>query len=430
MSTQTVTNKRKSTGDVASAAKKVKTGKSADKPAPRKSALKQPKPKPAPAKVVEAKVKPAKAVEAKAKPAKVVEAKAKPAKVVEAKAKPAKVVEAKAKPAKPVQAKAVKAKAVKAAEPVAADDEAATAVVETLVEDAAEGGAELTEDQTAALLAGFSSSEDEASDDEEEGIAINKLPQAPRIKDIQKQIKAATTADPERTPGVIYVGRIPHGFFEHQMRAYFSQFGDILHIRLARNRKTGKSQHYGFIEFASAAVAEIVAKTMDKYLLFSHILQVRTVPQEQVKENMWRGSGRRKKPAPRNRLEGSKLRRGMVREDWDKKIERESRLRAEKAEKLKELGYDFDMPALKAASEVPLKPKQVEDVGAPTEQADGGAELPPSNVEVEQPVTEVVETVRVETVQVDANGASTVKKTTKKRASTEGKAKKAKKVKA
>ncbi|KAK5127501.1 hypothetical protein LTR85_006840 [Meristemomyces frigidus] len=402
MSTQTVTKKRKSTVDVASAAKKVKTAKSADKPAPRKSALKQSKD--------------AKALEAKAKSVK-------SAKAVETKAQPvksAKAVETKAKPAKTVKAKATKA--------VADEDDATEAAVESVIDDATEGGAELTEDQTAALLAGFSSSEDEASGDEEEGVALTKLPQAPRIKDIQKQIKAATTADPERTPGVIYVGRIPHGFFEHQMRAYFSQFGDILHIRLARNKKTGKSQHYGFIEFASAAVAEIVAKTMDKYLLFSHILQVRTVPREQVKDNMWKSAGRRKKPAPRNRLEGSKLKRGMVREDWDKKVEREARLRAEKAEKLKELGYEFEMPALKSASDVPTKPKEIEDA-ASSQEEDGSAKPLPSSADVEQPVTEVVETIQVETVQPDAGGASAPKKGTKKRLSTEVKAKKVKKVK-
>jgi nucleolar protein 15 len=37
--------------------------------------------------------------------------------------------------------------------------------------------------------------------------------------------------------GVVYLGRIPHGFYEEQMRAYFSQFGDISRLRLSRNKK-------------------------------------------------------------------------------------------------------------------------------------------------------------------------------------------------
>lgn len=37
--------------------------------------------------------------------------------------------------------------------------------------------------------------------------------------------------------GTLYLGRIPHGFYEDQMKEYFSQFGDVTRVRLARNRK-------------------------------------------------------------------------------------------------------------------------------------------------------------------------------------------------
>ena len=37
--------------------------------------------------------------------------------------------------------------------------------------------------------------------------------------------------------GVIYVGHIPHGFFEQEMRAFFSQFGTVTRLRLARSKK-------------------------------------------------------------------------------------------------------------------------------------------------------------------------------------------------
>ncbi|KAI4749807.1 hypothetical protein E4T45_14832, partial [Aureobasidium sp. EXF-8846] len=130
------------------------------------------------------------------------------------------------------------------------------------------------DDQTAALLAGFESSDDE-NDPQDDGIALDKLPAVPNMKEVRKQLKDAQQTDDENTPGVIYIGRLPHGFFEAQMREYFSQFGDITHLRMARNKLTGRSKHYAFIEFGSGAVAEIVAKTMDKYLLFGHLLQVR-----------------------------------------------------------------------------------------------------------------------------------------------------------
>lgn len=377
MSTQTVTKKRKSVGETTSATKKVKTAKSADKPAPKKSSLK--------------------------------------------KSKSDKAVEATVKPSKTVKAKTTKK--------VDEDADAQETPVKILVEDTPEGGAaELTEDQTAALLAGFSSSDDEASAserEEDEGLPLTKLPQAPRTKEIQTRINAAVAANPEKTPGVIYIGRIPHGFFEHQMRAYLSQFGDILHLRLARNRKTGQSQHYAFVEFASAAVAEIVAKTMDKYLLFGRILQVRVVPAGQVKEGMWGGSGRRKKPAPRNRLEGTRLKRGLVREDWEKKVGRESERRAEKGEKLREMGYEFEMPGVKAVSEVPVRVKRVEGAGVVGEEPEG-VELVQDVADEQTPSTEIVRTVQAEPDNITV----TETKTTKKRSTSSGKTNKAKKGKA
>lgn len=139
------------------------------------------------------------------------------------------------------------------------------------------------------------------------------------------------------------------------MREYFSQFGDITHLRMARNKLTGRSKHYAFIEFGSAAVADIVAKTMDKYLLFGHLLQVRRVPAEQVHEKLWKGEGGRFKVMPRNKIEGGILRRGTTREGWEKRIQRETRSRSKKAEQLKEMGYEFETPALRGVEAVPTK---------------------------------------------------------------------------
>ena len=72
---------------------------------------------------------------------------------------------------------------------------------------------------------------------------------------------------------VVYVGRIPHGFYEEQMRSYFSQFGVVTRLRLSRNKKTGKSKHYAFIEFKHKEVADVVVETMDGYLMLGQILQ-------------------------------------------------------------------------------------------------------------------------------------------------------------
>ncbi|GAB7355039.1 hypothetical protein MBLNU459_g5639t1 [Dothideomycetes sp. NU459] len=241
-----------------------------------------------------------------------------------------------------------KGKAEKSPKQPAVEESAVVAVAEEQNDDE-----EDVDDQTAALLAGFESSEDE-NDPEDDGVTMDKVPSIPDEKQLRKQLKAAENDD-ENTPGVVYVGRIPHGFYEHQMKAYFAQFGEITHLRLSRNKLTGRSKHYAFIEFGSAAVADIVAKTMDKYLLFGHILQVRRVPAEQVHEKLWKGEGRRFKVMPRNKIEGGQLKKGKTRENWEKNIERETRSRSKKVDKLKEMGYEFEMPSLRAVKDVPVK---------------------------------------------------------------------------
>lgn len=182
------------------------------------------------------------------------------------------------------------------------------------------------------------------------------------------------------------------------MRAYFSQFGEILRLRLSRNKRTGRSKHYAFIEFASAAVARIVAETMDKYLMFGHILQVRTIPKEQVHENLFKGANRRFKKVPWAKIEARKLRLGMEREGWEKRISKETGRRSKKLEKLKEAGFDyeFEAPALKSVKDVPVKPKPAAVEAGESEEVTKLLEAAKDR-EAEEPKTVVEKEVTVET---------------------------------
>lgn len=154
--------------------------------------------------------------------------------------------------------------------------------------------------------------------------------------------------------------RIPHGFYEHQMRAYFSQFGEITRLRLSRNRLTGRSKHYAFVEFNSTSVAKIVAGTMDNYLMYGHILKCKYVPAEQLHPEIWKGANRRFKHTPWNRIEKKRLDKGKTREQWTERIEREQKRRLAKAEKLKAMGYEFDMPELMSVDQVPVQEEKEE----------------------------------------------------------------------
>ena len=173
----------------------------------------------------------------------------------------------------------------------------------------------------------------------------------PQLKRIPCNMRKSNTA-PNRS-------RIPHGFYEHEMRAYFTQFGPISRLRLSRNKTTGRSKHYAFIEFASTSVANIVAETMNNYLLFGHILKCKVVPQEQVHEDLWKGANKRFKKVPWSKIEGRKMELGAGRDVWEKRVENEKGRRAKKAEKLKEIGYDMPNTGLKAVADVPVRKRKV-----------------------------------------------------------------------
>jgi nucleolar protein 15 len=90
--------------------------------------------------------------------------------------------------------------------------------------------------------------------------------------------------------GYMYIGHIPHGFYEKQIKGYFSQFGNVKRIRLAMSKNTGKHRGYGFIEFESESVAKIAADTMNNYLMFNKILKCQLIPKEKLHENAFKNS--------------------------------------------------------------------------------------------------------------------------------------------
>ncbi|XP_043201834.1 MKI67 FHA domain-interacting nucleolar phosphoprotein-like [Amphibalanus amphitrite] len=82
--------------------------------------------------------------------------------------------------------------------------------------------------------------------------------------------------------GVVYLKHIPHGFYEDEMKGFFSQFGTVLRVCVARSPKTGNSKGFGYVQFLEEEVAKIAAETMNNYLMFEKILKCTVLPPEQV----------------------------------------------------------------------------------------------------------------------------------------------------
>ena len=149
--------------------------------------------------------------------------------------------------------------------------------------------------------------------------------------------------------GVLYVGHLPDGFMEYQLRAFFKQFGGICSVRLFRSVKTGRSKGYAFIEFALKEVAEVAAQTMNKYRMFGRTLVCRVIDRNTVHPHVFNQKKRvigpyrqilaaRREAQKHNKPDGTRpSARGV--EAVEGKLKK-------KMQKLKEMNIEYEMPTL------------------------------------------------------------------------------------
>ncbi|XP_072760913.1 MKI67 FHA domain-interacting nucleolar phosphoprotein-like [Anoplolepis gracilipes] len=83
-----------------------------------------------------------------------------------------------------------------------------------------------------------------------------------------------------RSKGIVYIGHIPHGFYDEQIKDYFKQFGKVSRVRVARSKRTGKSRGYAYVEFFYPEVAQIAAESMNNYLMCGRLLKATYIPPE------------------------------------------------------------------------------------------------------------------------------------------------------
>jgi len=193
------------------------------------------------------------------------------------------------------------------------------------------------------------------SDDEDEDISGDEGDEVPEgadmaldattAKKLKGKLSKVRGGDEEsKNRGVIYLGHIPFGFFEEQMKGFFSQFGTVTRLRLSRSKKTGNSRGYAFIEFADAGVAEVVAETMDKYLLFSRILSCRVVPHSELHRNVFVGANKTFRKIPVKKIE--RERHNAPKTDKQQNARKKKLLKndSKKRAKLEALGIDYEFP--------------------------------------------------------------------------------------
>ncbi|XP_072253915.1 MKI67 FHA domain-interacting nucleolar phosphoprotein [Leuresthes tenuis] len=191
-------------------------------------------------------------------------------------------------------------------------------------------------------------------------LALNPTQESEFKKKVKEVKKNKSNKGSRLTPGVIYVGHLPLGLFEPQLKSYFEQFGKVLRLRLSRSKKTGGSKGYAFVEFECDEVAKIVAETMNNYLMGERLIKCHVLPPEKIHEKLFVGSQRVfKKPSFPAVARYNKQRSAeQIAKMTDKLLRKESKLR----KRLAAQGIDYDFPGF--AAQVPQKKKSSESMNA------------------------------------------------------------------
>lgn len=192
-------------------------------------------------------------------------------------------------------------------------------------------------------------------------------------KSAKKSKKSENGASNDST--VIYLGHIPHGFYERQMYTFFGQFGKVLKVKLFRNPKTKKSRGYAFVKFELPDVAAEVASAMNGYFLQDRKLKCEIVPLDRQHEGMFLPPKKTAVPEVYNAEDAVE---GDDNDNDDDVIppvkaitEKQRKEQEKKQQRLTALGIDYDLsavftkPSPKPITTKPT-PKQKPDTAKPT----------------------------------------------------------------
>lgn len=157
-----------------------------------------------------------------------------------------------------------------------------------------------------------------------------------------KKIKTSSYAY-KKNRGVVYLSHIPHGFYEKQMREFFSQFGTVTNLRLGRSKKSGKSRGFAFVEFKYSEVAKVVAETMNNYLMFNKIIKAELLSKDKYSPKVFNGKvNPARPPLLTARRKAKKIHNAIKTESTNKKrMERQMKNKNKVEKQLEKIGIGY-----------------------------------------------------------------------------------------
>ena len=146
--------------------------------------------------------------------------------------------------------------------------------------------------------------------------------------------------------GIVYIGHLPRGFEEEELKKFFAQFGKVSKLRVARSKKSARTKGYAFLEFEQKEVAEIAVKTMQGYLMFGKKIECHLV--DQPHKDTFKHGNRDWKFVPNQVIKRNKLNAEKTPKQRKERVEGLLAKEKEKRNRLKELGIGYEFPGYTA----------------------------------------------------------------------------------
>jgi len=92
----------------------------------------------------------------------------------------------------------------------------------------------------------------------------------------------------------LYVGNLPFNTTEEDLRTLFTQAGAVVSVSLIKDRETGRSRGFAFVEFGSQAEAEKAVSLFNNTQLENRTLKVNLAKPREESSKFRRPGGNRR----------------------------------------------------------------------------------------------------------------------------------------
>lgn len=81
----------------------------------------------------------------------------------------------------------------------------------------------------------------------------------------------------------IYVGQLPYSVTEEELKEMFSEFGEIASVNIIKDRFSGSSKGFGFVDMPNNSEADKAIKALNKSMLSGREIKVNQAEQRKQK---------------------------------------------------------------------------------------------------------------------------------------------------